>query len=110
MDPRIHFALNCASQSCPPIGFYHPDHVLSQLDIASNNFVDGNIDIDPEEGILSLSAIFRWYKSDFGTVNGVVGFILDYLPDDDRKEWILANRNSIRLIFQPYDWTLNDLG
>jgi hypothetical protein len=109
LDPRIHFALNCAGQSCPPIGVYSPDQIDVQLDLASRNFVDANISVDPRLGVLSLSSIFRWYQGDFGGRTGIIDFLMKYLPDDDRKEWLLGSRDAVKLRFQHYNWDLNSV-
>lgn len=110
LDPRIHFALNCASRSCPPIGAYSPDPIDDQLDLASRNFLDQNIAINSHKGIISLSSIFRWYRADFGGRSGILAFLQRHLPDDNRKSWIKANALSLRFKFQPYDWGLNTSG
>jgi len=107
MDPRIHFALNCASKSCPPIGVYTPEEIDEQLDIATRNFINTNISVDPESETLSLSSIFRWYRDDFGGRGGLTEFMLKYLPKDHRWEWMSENRDSLKLNYQPYDWGLN---
>ena len=88
LDPRVHFALNCASKSCPPIRFYKPEHINTQLTMASRNFVSQNISVDFDRNVLSLSSIFRWYKDDFGGKRGVLRFIKAHLPNDDRKSWL----------------------
>ena len=62
VDPRIHFALVCASSSCPPIGFYTPENLDNELTIAAQTFVNsGGVMIDIERGSVSLSRIFKWY-------------------------------------------------
>jgi len=106
-DPRIHFALNCASESCPPIGFYDPDKINHQLDLATRNFIDKDVSVDPNREVLSLSSIFRWYQIDFKGKPGVLEFLLKYLPEDERKVWIFENRETVRFEHQPYDWSLN---
>jgi len=109
LDHRIHFALNCVSNSCPPIGFYNPVDVQSQLDLASCNFVDRSVIVDFDRELLSLSSIFRWYLADFRGHAGVLDFIQTHLSNGDKKEWIFENRESIRIIHQCYDWTLNSV-
>ena len=52
-DPRIHFALNCASQSCPPISFYASEQIDRQLDLAARSFINGGgAEIDRVRGCL----------------------------------------------------------
>lgn len=107
LDPRIHFALNCASRSCPPIGVYDAATIDAQLDLATRNFVDGETSVDPTREEIRLSSIFRWYSKDFGGQAGIIEFLLRNLPDDERQEWLAANRSKARLAYQPYDWSLN---
>ncbi len=106
-DARIHFALNCASHSCPPIGVYHPARMDQQLNLAAAHFVDQDVEV-AEENSLRLSSIFRWYQSDFGGKQGILDFLLRYLPEhDSRRRVVETRRRSLRLIYRPYDWKLN---
>lgn len=105
-DPRIHFALNCASRSCPPIAAYRADQIDAQLEQAVRNFVDAETSIDPAEGTLQLSSIFNWFRDDFGGLDGVVAFVRRYLPHDARRAW-LETRQEIDLVFTVYNWELN---
>ncbi len=107
LDPRIHFALNCASRSCPPIGVYDAENIDAQLDLATANFVNAEVEIDPEAGELRLSRIFQWYTGDFGGRAGVIDFLLAHLPADEKREWLASHRQDVALSYQPYDWTLN---
>lgn len=105
-DARIHFALNCASRSCPPVGVYDAERVEQQLELATRSFVAASTVIDPARGAVSLSRIFQWYRVDFGGDQGVLDFVLRYLPDDDRRAWIVAQRD-VDLVYRGYDWGLN---
>jgi hypothetical protein len=110
-DPRIHFALNCASRSCPPIGVYSPERLDAQLDSASKNFVGSDITIHPEKKVVSLSPIFRWYQDDFGGRDGVINFLIRFLPEgdpnDDRSAWLMDHKAAVKFDYLPYDWGLN---
>ena len=106
-DVRVHFALNCASRSCPPVQFYSADCLGLQLDQAAENFVNENVEIDKQQNALSTSEIFRWFEGDFGGRHGVIKFLSNYLPDDYRKKWIDENKKSIRMNYVKYDWGLN---
>ena len=68
-DPRIHFVLNCASDSCPvarpglPVG---GDFEQSLMDAAVDFINDSdNVQVDHEKRIVYLSKIFKWYEKDF---------------------------------------------
>ena len=106
-EPRIHFALNCASRSCPPIQFYSSDRLDVQLDLATRNFVDADLIINPDKQLLIVSSLFQWYKCDFGGPAGVVSFLIDHLPLDGRRAWLSEYSDVIKLRYQPYNWGLN---
>lgn len=55
----VHFALNCASRSCPPISFYDAARIDAQLDLAAAGFIAADVAIDPEHSIVRLSSIFK---------------------------------------------------
>ncbi len=84
-DVRIHFALNCASRSCPPIQVYTGSQIDTQLDLAARNFVNETTSVNRDRQELSISAIFRWYQGDFGSSEEVIQFILRHLPEDERQ-------------------------
>ncbi|MFU8770878.1 MAG: DUF547 domain-containing protein [Anaerolineales bacterium] len=106
-EPRIHFALNCASRSCPPIQVYSADHLDVQLDLAARNFVDANVRLDQKKQSLVTSSLFKWFMSDFDGRSGVIAFLIDHLPDDQRQAWITEHRSRLKLRFEPYNWDLN---
>ncbi|MFQ3660862.1 MAG: DUF547 domain-containing protein [Chloroflexaceae bacterium] len=107
LEPRVHFALNCASRSCPPIAVYDGARIEAQLDLAARSFVGADTDLDPRTGTLLVSSIFKWYQADFGGLEGVLRFIRAHLsPDDERRRWIEAQAE-VALAFKPYDWSLN---
>ena len=107
LDVRIHFALNCASRSCPPIQTYSADQLENQLGLAARNFINNHVEIDPDRQTMTTSAIFRWYQGDFGGRKGMLRFISDHLLADERLEWLKENQRNARLRYEPYDWGLN---
>ncbi len=106
-DVRCHFALNCGSRSCPPIGVYDPERVDSQLDVATRHFVGTEIVVDRARNNVRVSQLFRWFANDFGGRLGVIGFLLRYLPDGEDRQWLAARQGQVRLAYRPYDWGLN---
>jgi len=104
-DPRIHFVLNCASASCPPL----PERALtaasldSVMEAATHAFLaDRGKNRIGRDGRLELSAIFKWYKDDFVAASGSVqAFVRDYWPDP------AAIGGEMRIRHLPYDWSLN---
>jgi hypothetical protein len=109
IDPRIHFALVCGARSCPPIGFYEAEQIDFQLQLAAASFVNSpQVRILPGENALSLSMIFKWYRSDFGgNKNGLIETVLQFLDEGELKEYLKQHRARIRISYQPYDWSLN---
>lgn len=115
LDPRVHFALVCAAQSCPPIGFYSYDQIDSQLDLAARSFINsGGVEIDQNNQVVLLSKIFQWYAPDFGGGPLAVGskkplldFVSQFLVDDADRSFL--QNSGPRVSFQNYDWRLNHI-
>ena len=113
LDSRVHFALVCASKSCPPIAIYSPEDIDSQLDLAAKTFINfGGVEIDSAAGTVSLSRIFQWYAPDFGAgmlalgdKSPLLAYAARYLASGDDRDFLL--NGSPRVQFQPYDWSLN---
>src|SRR5438477_11956724 len=78
-EPRVHFALNCASRSCPPLNpeAFRADKLDGQLEKLATAFVNSPRGVDYSAGKKSaaLSAIFNWYKDDFKSAGGPMAFI-----------------------------------
>lgn len=109
VDPRIHFALNCASLSCPPIGVYSGDKIQEQLDQAAINFINNDIQVFLDKKEISVSRIFQWYLSDFGGKKMLPSFLANYLLNKETRQWILKNQSRVKIKFHTYDWKLNNL-
>lgn len=106
VDPRIHFAINCASVSCPPIGVYTPDKLDVQLDLAARNFIHN--EVTWENNRLTVSPILKWYSVDFGGKKGVMKFLDNYLPEgDERRGNLNLNNRKNKIHYTTYDWELN---
>lgn len=102
-DPRVHFALNCASIGCPPLGreAYSAERIDAQLDAACRRALDRDQWVKVRGKDLELTKIFDWYREDFTKGGGtVLDFIRRYrtgpLPEGEPK-----------ISFAPYDWSLN---
>eukprot|EP00523_Entomoneis_sp_CCMP467_P015548 CAMPEP_0168772226 /NCGR_PEP_ID=MMETSP0725-20121227/3847_1 /TAXON_ID=265536 /ORGANISM="Amphiprora sp., Strain CCMP467" /LENGTH=561 /DNA_ID=CAMNT_0008821737 /DNA_START=197 /DNA_END=1884 /DNA_ORIENTATION=- len=67
VDARIHFALNCGAESCPPVSYYTARNLHRELHLAAAAFCEdeGNLYIDEDKREVRLSKIFLWYKQDF---------------------------------------------
>jgi len=99
-EPRIHFALNCASMSCPNLRLepYEADKLEQQLVDQTITFMaqKGKGILVQKEGELKLSKIFEWFAEDFELQGGVTKFIQPYLPSSDKPWEIVGYLN--------YDW------
>jgi len=107
LDPRIHFALNCASRSCPRIGYYTTEDLDAELDLATRTFIHNSVHFDPQSRALQVSSILRWYRTDFGGKQALVDFLIDALPQGARREWLIENRPSAQIQYTKYNWALN---
>jgi hypothetical protein len=110
-EPRIHFAVNCASRSCPVLARepYTADSLDAQLDAAVARFVADPQHFRLEAGpppLLRLNRVFDWYREDFGGTEGVVRFLIHHLAPEDAG--VLQGRARVRVEYLEYDWTLND--
>jgi GH15 family glucan-1,4-alpha-glucosidase len=108
-DPRVHFALVCASSSCPPVEFFDPENIENQLDIAAKSFINRKgLIIDRTNMVIRLSQVFKWYGADFGkNRNDILNFISG-LSDKKTSTFIQEKRDSLRIQYLPYNWNLNN--
>lgn len=114
-DPRIHFAVNCASIGCPALRpqAYTGEQLDDQLNVQTHLFLSDRSRNRYENGRMKLSAIFKWYREDFEK-----GW-LDFLS---LEEFLVANAKALNLSpaektqlaageigisFLDYDWRLN---
>jgi hypothetical protein len=74
-DPRIHFALNCGAESCPPIRAYEPGRIDDQLDLATRSYLDSTVAYDPDAGTVAVPRVFLWFRGDFGGGAGIREFL-----------------------------------
>jgi hypothetical protein len=108
-EPRIHFAIVCASKSCPALRTeaYRADVLDRQLDAAARGFLR-----DPEKNrwdapsrTLKLSSIFKWFGEDFERPAGSLqAYVARYLDPAIRAA---VESGPVRIEFLDYDWSLN---
>lgn len=108
LDPRLHFALNCGGRSCPPIRAYSAGKLDAQLDLAARGFITATVGVRPEQNQVLLSPILKWYAKDFGSRQGILDFLLYYLPADDRRAYLSQARETVRFRYTTHDWALNN--
>ena len=101
-EPRIHFAINCASMSCPKLmnEAYTAAHINEQLDKAATEFINSDKN-DISKNSAKLSSIFDWYKKDF-TENGTV---IDYVNQFSNTKI----NSGVSITYKDYDWNLNEI-
>jgi len=109
-EPRIHFAINCASLGCPPLRqeAFVAERLEEQLaDIARRFFADpGKFRYDSKEGTIRLSPILKWFAEDFGASQQErLATIAPYLPDEEARQ--LARSGDVEVSYLDYDWSLN---
>ena len=100
-EPRIHFAINCASVSCPKLlnKAYLPETLDSQLDVATKTFINSeNNSIKQDK--LALSKIFKWFAEDFKKKGSLIDFLNNY-----SKTKINSNP---KIVYFVYNWDLNE--
>jgi len=117
-DARIHFVLNCGSESCPVLRPELPtgDALEDLLQQASVEFVsdERNVYIDRANKRIVLSRIFKWFEKDFirdlqkrglPSENGVVSYVASVSNEEQRKE--LQRASDFDVVFSDYDWSVN---
>jgi hypothetical protein len=109
LDPRIHFALVCASRSCPPIEVYTPEDLDNELEIAAHTFVNGGgVEVDVDRKTVRLSRVFAWYDKDFGEdLEARLKFAAAFLYDERSKDLLMTHGRDCRVSYQDYNWSLN---
>lgn len=97
-EPRIHFAVNCAAKSCPPLlnEPYVGASLDVQLDAQTRKYINNRKHNQLSRNSIILSRIFEWYKEDFGDL---IGFLKNY------TKIYIDSKATIR--FNTYDWSLN---
>ncbi len=106
-DPRVHFAINCASRSCPPLRSepYRGDTLDRQLQDATGSFINDPKNFRLEGNALYVSRIFEWFSEDFK--DDPLGFFLKYATGNLKKK-LQAESDRIKIRYLDYDWSLND--
>ena len=102
-EPRIHFAVNCASISCPVLRAeaYEADKIDRQLDEQARIFLNDPSRNTITAGKIEVSKIFSWFGGDFKKDQTLVEFIDRYVKED------LTDKTKVR--FAKYDWNLNEV-
>ncbi len=107
-EPRIHFAIVCASKSCPQLRSeaYRADAVERQLEQAARDFVHDTSKnrYDATKRTFYASSIFKWFRPDFERAKGsLAAFMRQYAQPDVAAA---LKQGDIRIEFLDYDWSL----
>ena len=112
-EPRIHFAIVCASIGCPVLypEAFEKDNIEQLLNRVSRHFFaerrNFQLKASGKISTIYLNRIFKWFKSDFGKDDKqIVEFIIPYLKKQDRD--IINASDTVKIKHLDYDWSLND--
>ncbi|WP_166967179.1 DUF547 domain-containing protein [Yeosuana marina] len=100
--PRIHFAIVCASVSCPKLlnKAYTAKNLEDQLTQATKDFLNDTTKNSISTSNLELSKIFKWFGSDFTKHGSLIDFLNVYSD--------IQISNDAKIKFKDYNWDLND--
>ncbi len=101
-DPRIHFAINCASISCPflPGKLFNANTLDNYLEELTSQFINDQNAVIFDNNVLRINPIFKWYKKDFKATGGIIPFINKYWKGSK-----ISNNSHIEYL--EYNWHLN---
>ncbi len=113
-DPRVHFAVNCASSSCPPLPVraFEAARLDAQLDEVAKTTLSDPDYISVEDGALLVTKIMEWYGGDFvnpefkGSEKTLQAYIAKY-STEKVTSFIEENGENLTVRFRNYDWALN---
>ncbi|CAH1414798.1 unnamed protein product [Lactuca virosa] len=110
VNPLIHFGICNGSKSSPPVRFFTPQGVESELRFAAREFLqkDG-IHVDLAKRTVHLTRIFKWFSVDFGQEKEMLKWLNGYL--DATKAGLLSHLSgdggAVHVVYQDYDWSIN---
>lgn len=101
-EPRIHFAIVCASFSCPKLQneAFEASKIEAQLTNATEEFLSDTSRNEISENNIKISKIFQWFSKDFKQNGSVVDFINIYTDIDISPK--------AKISFKDYNWDLNE--
>ncbi len=99
-DPRIHFAVNCASISCPKLSStaFYAEKLDDKLDKAAKEFINNSSKNEITASKATISKLFDWYKDDFMR-NGTVA---DYI-----NKYSITKLTTNQISYKEYNWNIN---
>lgn len=112
-EPRIHFAIVCASASCPELlnEAFESNTLEIQLERQTIRFLEDKTrnDFDLKNKNANISELFNWFEEDFGESDeDILKFIAKYVSKNISTE-ILSNISKWSISHKDYDWSLNEI-
>lgn len=100
-EAKVHFAVNCAAASCPPLlnRAWTEQNIQQNYDDQTRAFINNSAYNTITQNSLEVSEIFNWYASDFGGSNQIVSYFQQY------STTTIDNNATVQ--FKTYDWSLN---
>lgn len=100
-EPRIHFAIVCASRSCPKLlnEAYTSEKLEAQLQQQAIDFINDPSKNRFQENEIELSPIFKWFKKDFTEGTNLKQYLAEFAKKDFRE--------GANVVYTEYDWSLN---
>ncbi len=107
-EPRIHFAIVCASTSCPELRTeaYTAERLEAQLNEQARSFINDPIRNRYETSTASISKIFDWFEGDFTDAAASVPAYLTSFADEEATAVLESPELDVE--YMSYDWGLND--
>jgi hypothetical protein len=101
-DPKIHVAVNCASNSCPKLGnfAFTSENYEAKTTALMREFINDTTRNKITKKKVQISEIFNWFKSDFTEKGSIIDFLNRYSETEITKNATLS--------YLKYDWSLND--
>jgi hypothetical protein len=101
-EPRIHFGINCASYSCPPLRneAFVPERIDEQLDEQARIFINNEIWNIIKNDEAKISRVFKWFQGDFTKKTSLISYLNRY--SNNRLE------SDANISYMDYDWRLNE--
>lgn len=101
-EPRVHFAVNCAAASCPPLlnKAWTADNIQQYYNSQAKAFINNSTYNTITNPSIEVSRIFDWYAADFGGATQIVNYVQQYSDT--------SIDNAATVMYKNYDWTLNE--
>lgn len=97
IDGRVHFALNCGAEDCPPVAIYDDQDLSHQLDKITKSYLHQHTKEIGTKRVLT-TPLMGWFRGDFGDISGIKRFLVQYEVIPETKDY--------KVVFGDYDWTL----